>query len=851
MAITLEELQIKFSAETGALKSRLSDVQNQLGGLEKSADKAQSSLGFLKKAGATLGGAMIGRKLVSVGKDALMMANDVVESEQLFEVSMGRMEARAREWSDNLGESLGLNPYDLRKNVGMLNVMFGSMGVGEQEAYDMATSLTQLANDMASFYNLDTEEAFTKLRAGITGETEPLKRLGILVDENTVKNYALANGIGTLTKKGKKQIHTMTQQQKLQARYGAIMEQTSKAQGDLARTMDSPTNQLRRLNAEFDLAKIALGQALQPALLAVIPAMTGFATGLTRMLKGGSGGDPLSGTINDLAGATAAIKSRVDMSIVDIVADIARLQGATETAVDGYIQAASETRDLYININLKPQNTVYMRILSIFTQLNKQIDTAKTLLFKDEIKSKLDVILQDGVVTGPERQSLLDYLAEIEAKLREEAEEKLKAVQAEAKYKLNTGEIDLPTHDQMLIDAQAEYDATIGTIDSLIAEAKAEVGISDWTASTISADDRTRMTDAINKEIAAGDALLVTAQAQAQALFEGSSLEKAVLGIYGDLKDKVKENNEALQEMLNGWYEGHEIDWEEAWRIRQENADFLAIATGGLTAQGEARKLALGLGDATPEEIANFAKGYEEAFKPVADSFKEIYDDRVNFIASLPDEYIEAQGTTRKEMYNTAKSEYDAAIAGASGTIMDAAMEGLAPQINKIFSDTATADIFDVAILRDAVRELAQSMSDAGQDAMKLWDLESQLGGLADWLDFSSRDLDTRKKGMPDWWRDESRLIPPQPTPWQGGAVPEITIDRPKLTVQDPMIGQYQGIQQVESNFSVSIAPLTINATIELDDTTLGRATIKAQQTVVKNTGVGGGGGTYFSIREP
>ena len=182
MAITLEELQIKFNAETGNLRSQLSGVQNQLAGFEKSADKAQSSLGFLKKAGAALGGAMIGRKLINVGKDALMMANDVVESEELFEVSMGRMEARAREWSDTIGESLGLNPYDLRKNVGMLNVMFGSMGAGEEEAYEMSTSLTQLANDMASFYNIDTEEAFTKLQAGITGQTAPPRRLCRLVD---------------------------------------------------------------------------------------------------------------------------------------------------------------------------------------------------------------------------------------------------------------------------------------------------------------------------------------------------------------------------------------------------------------------------------------------------------------------------------------------------------------------------------------------------------------------------------------------------------------------------------------------------------------------------------------------
>ena len=430
---------------------------------------------------------------------------------------------------------------------------------------------------------------------------------------------------------------------------------------------------------------------------------------------------------------------------------------------------------------------------------------------------------------------------------------------------MNTGEIDLPTHDQMLIDAQAEYDATIGTLDSLIAEAMAEVDIIDWTASTISAEDRTKMANAINKEIAAGDALLVTAQAQAQALFEGSSLEEAVLGIYGDLKDKVKENNEALQEMLNGWYEGHEIDWEEAWRIRQENADFLAVAYGGLTAEGEVRKLALGLGDATPEEIANFAKGYEEAFQPVADSFKKIYDERVNFIASLPDKYIKAQGTTRKEMYNTAKSEYDAAIAGAGGAIMDAAMEGLAPQINKLLGDSANADPFDVAILRDAVRELAQSMSDAGQDATGLWDLEHRLEMLADWLDFSARDLDTRNKGMPDWWIDGPRLpltqyydpmdyenkgykAPPKLTQYYDPMAYEnkglvfsgadITISNPRMKYQSLIDGFAVGGGE-SFDVNVVVEPQDIVVNMYLDEMQVGRANIRATQTVTSSAGGG------------
>ncbi len=112
---------------------------------------------------------------------ALDMAMDAVESENLFEESMGGMADSAREWSKQLRKDLGLNEYEVRKNVATFNVMFDSMGISEDAAYDMATGMSQLAYDMASFYNLPTEEAFQKLQAGITGEAEPLKRLGILV----------------------------------------------------------------------------------------------------------------------------------------------------------------------------------------------------------------------------------------------------------------------------------------------------------------------------------------------------------------------------------------------------------------------------------------------------------------------------------------------------------------------------------------------------------------------------------------------------------------------------------------------------------------------------------------------
>jgi hypothetical protein len=198
--------------------------------------------------------------------------------------------------------------------------MFMSMGLGTQAAYDMSTSLVQLAEDMASFYNVDPEEMFTKLRAGITGETEPLKRLGIMVDEQTVKQYALSEGISTTGKE-------LTQTEKLMARYAAIMAQTSNAQGDLARTIDSPVNQIRLLNNQLDMAKIALGQAFMPIQAVVLPILTALANAATTAaqalayLMGSLGG---FGGVGIFASSVAASGAEVNQDLADSLNDSAK-----------------------------------------------------------------------------------------------------------------------------------------------------------------------------------------------------------------------------------------------------------------------------------------------------------------------------------------------------------------------------------------------------------------------------------------------------------------------------------------------------------------------------------------------
>lgn len=242
----LEELKVKISVDLKELEDGLKKSEKQLGEVGASL----KDLGGKLTVGVSL-------PLLAVGAASVKMAMDVVESENLFEVSMKGMAQEARNFSVKLRDQLGLNEFETRKNVGTFYNMFEAMKLGSQSSFKLATGLTLLANDMASFYNLNPQDAFDKLRAGITGEAEPLKRLGILVDENTVKRAAYTHGIA---QNGME----LTNNQKVMARYLAIMDQTKTAQGDLARTIDSPTNQLRLLGSQFASITVSLGQGLMP-----------------------------------------------------------------------------------------------------------------------------------------------------------------------------------------------------------------------------------------------------------------------------------------------------------------------------------------------------------------------------------------------------------------------------------------------------------------------------------------------------------------------------------------------------------------------------------------------------------
>ncbi len=199
------------------------------------------------------------------------LAMDAVEAENLFEVALGDQAQAARKWSDDLSKSLGLNAVQVRRNLGTWYLMFDAMKMGEDTALAMSERLTQLAEDMTSLYNIQggSAQAFEQLRAAMSGEAEVLRRYGIQINDETLKQEALNRG---LIRQGQE----LNAQQKVLMRYQLILEQTSKAQGDLARTIESPTNQLRQLENRVTSLSIKMGARLLDTVAPAIRTVNGL-----------------------------------------------------------------------------------------------------------------------------------------------------------------------------------------------------------------------------------------------------------------------------------------------------------------------------------------------------------------------------------------------------------------------------------------------------------------------------------------------------------------------------------------------------------------------------------------------
>ena len=243
------------------LETNYSGFQSQLKGI------AGNATGMVSKAFGKLGGIVAGafavKKLIDFGKASINLASDLAEVQNVVDVVFGESSQQINNFAKNALTAYGLSELSAKQYSSTMGAMLKSMGLTQDAVLNMSQSITALTGDMASFYNLDSDTAFQKIRAGISGETEPLKQLGINMSVANMEAYALSQGIS-------KSYQKMSQSEQALLRYNYLLSTTADAQGDFARTSDSWANQTRILSEQFNSLKATLGSAFIAVLTPVV-----------------------------------------------------------------------------------------------------------------------------------------------------------------------------------------------------------------------------------------------------------------------------------------------------------------------------------------------------------------------------------------------------------------------------------------------------------------------------------------------------------------------------------------------------------------------------------------------------
>lgn len=242
----VKNLLVRAGADFSELQKEMAKAQKFM----KTASKDITNLGKSLTLGLTV-------PIVGLAGAGVKLASDLKEVQNVVDTAFGDSAKEVDKWARTAIESYGLSELSAKQFAGTMRAMLGSMGLSADEADNMSMSLSSLAGDMASFYNLDPTEAFDKLRAGISGETEPLKALGINMSVANMEAYALTKGINKSWKE-------MSAAEQATLRYGYIMDTTKNAQGDFAKTNDGFANSMRVVKEQLKVLGAQFGEILLP-----------------------------------------------------------------------------------------------------------------------------------------------------------------------------------------------------------------------------------------------------------------------------------------------------------------------------------------------------------------------------------------------------------------------------------------------------------------------------------------------------------------------------------------------------------------------------------------------------------
>lgn len=266
LASKLDKVGRSFSSLPSKIKSAVNSTTNFSSANQKasaSLSSLENQLETIKKRAAQL---VSLKAIATYLANAVTKFNDFYEATDLFNNAMGELSGQATELINKMESLLGIDPTEAMTNIATIQSLATSFGLASDKAYILSKNLTQLAYDESSYWNKDTATTFTAIASAISGELEPIRRLGVDLSQARLQQELLALGFN-------KQVSSLSQADKAVLRYIAIMKQTANVQGNLAQTISSPANMVRILKSEISQLAKAVGQLLYPAFKAILPVL--------------------------------------------------------------------------------------------------------------------------------------------------------------------------------------------------------------------------------------------------------------------------------------------------------------------------------------------------------------------------------------------------------------------------------------------------------------------------------------------------------------------------------------------------------------------------------------------------
>lgn len=312
LASKLDKVGRSFSSLPSKIKSAVNSTTRFSSANQKastSLSSLASQLEAIKKRAAQL---VSLKAIATYLANAVTKFNDFYEATDLFNNAMGELSGQATELINKMESLLGIDPTEAMTNIATIQSLATSFGLASDKAYILSKNLTQLAYDESSYWNKDTATTFTAIASAISGELEPIRRLGVDLSQARLQQELLALGFN-------KQVSSLSQADKAVLRYIAIMKQTANIQGNLAQTISSPANMVRILKSEISQLAKAVGQLLYPAFKAILPVLIAavdlikeFVVSLASVFGQKIEFTDFSKTQKDIGGVTSAMDDTAD-----------------------------------------------------------------------------------------------------------------------------------------------------------------------------------------------------------------------------------------------------------------------------------------------------------------------------------------------------------------------------------------------------------------------------------------------------------------------------------------------------------------------------------------------------------